>query len=156
MDRMTRNCSPWLAVAIGVALLFQFGCTPPNREEEASLETVDLAPAPVIDPDLDPRAKPRQERLAGTLPGSFPEDVPLILPASVDAVQNQDGWIWITLATDSPAARIQRQLATRLRDAGWSGALEPGLNRLTKGGRSLRVELDDAPNNARYRIGYQP
>lgn len=150
---------PPLLVAL-MLLLALNACGERAPQAEAPLETVDVAPPPAIDPDADPRSRPqRAPRLEGDLPPGWPADLPLHLPARVLAgggAPDDDGGLWVELATPHSAARVRQQLGARLLAAGWAGLLDADGGVLSDGERRLRFTVEpQADGSARYRLVYR-
>ncbi|RMH16950.1 MAG: hypothetical protein D6696_16925 [Acidobacteria bacterium] len=136
-----------------LALLLAVACSRgAGPGDEPPLETVDLPPAPALNPEADPRAQPREERLGGLLPNDFPSDLPLHLPATVIDFQDlEKGWVSVTLATSGKPAVVREGLAAELRARGWAA----GDGRWRKGKREIALTVEPTPGGCHYRYVYR-
>ena len=139
--------------AIGVAALL--ACAPPqaptgNREGELATVEVTAAPdAAYSTADDRVEVRPSANAMAGALPDGFPPDIPVYRPSSlVDFTPRPAGGALVVFASPSPAAAVTGALQQRLRAAGWQPGSAGGW---TKGGRNLRLVVEESVAGSRFR-----
>ncbi len=87
----------------------------------------------------------------GILPQDFPSDLPLLLPASQVDLGPRDGSRYVSLLSATPTAQVDRDLIALVRAQGWSAKDEAGGSRqLSKGGRKVRLRIEDARPGTLY------
>jgi hypothetical protein len=147
-----------LRAVMAVALLLAAACRP-SPDAEPKLEAVDVGPALEIDIEGDQQAIQRPPELVGILPEDFPKDLPLYLPASlVEFGTAADGWIYVELLSPHTLAQVESALPARLSKGGWTaagGQLRQGRD-YRKGGRRVRLAIEDAKPGTLYRFEYPP
>ena len=129
-----------------------------DENEEAPLETVEVAPSLEVATQDDPQAKPRPVALVGILPTGFPPDLPIYLPASVvDFGSASNGYQQAELLSPHPRDQVAAGLEQRLRKNGWSIAPAGGTRaKLSKGNRDAWLEVRDAKPGTIFRYEYRP
>ena len=125
-----------------------------GEKEDGPLEAVDVAPALEIATADDPTARERPPALVGVLPASFPGDLPLYLPASLVDWGSGEGGRYVSLLSPHGLARVERELAAKVRDSGWSATGSGGVRVLRKGGRQVRLRIEDGKPGTLYRFEY--
>jgi len=129
-----------------------------DREAEDTLdnlETEDVGDAfdAGLSTEEDTKGRLRKDpEIAGVLPGGFPTDVPLFKPSSiVDFGELDAGRYYLELDTSAPASAVSAELESSLAGFGWA---KDGGGALTKGGRSLRLVVNDLSPGTRIRYEY--
>lgn len=151
MVNRKHSIARWVAL---FAVLGSFGGCQPNHDQPEAIDTVDVEPALAITPDDDPKAVQKAPELVGILPKDFPADLPLHLPASLVDFGTREGLRYVSLLTSSSLSRVDRELAARLRQKGWSITESSGIKRLTKGTQTTRLRLENARPGTLYHYEY--
>lgn len=156
---LAAECRRWTARAgLALALCLGAGCDDRGEADDADgaapLETVDVRPPPVIDLSNDPQAPARAPALSGVMPEDFPPDLPLYLPASLVDFGSDGDRRSVSLLTATGVGVTLRELESRARAGGWTVTPADGGRRLEKGGRSVRLVVEDAGPGTLYRYVY--
>ena len=138
----------YAAVLLLSALLLAACSREPAQRPPVDTRVQDVAPPPdaSLSTESDPHAQPRAEGFSGVLPESYPKDAPPYIPSTLVDF----GERWIALQTPDAPAVVRQRLPQLLQRNGWAG----GGDAYTKGGRTLRVRIEDARPGTRIVVTY--
>ena len=142
---------PTLRLALGglLALAAFASCQrEPAHRPPIDPQVQDIAPPPdaTLSTAQDEQAKTAAPGFSGVLPETYPKDAPPYVPSTL--IDFGEGWV--AFQTPDAMATVRARLTALWRGRGWSG---DGAT-FAKGGRTLRVQLEDARPGTRIRVEY--
>lgn len=138
-----------LLVALGLSACSDDGTSPSGTPSEV----VDVPAALDIPIDNDQQAAPREPEVSGILPADFPTSLPLYAPASLINFGSDGNTAWVEMLSPHSRSKVESDLKSRLRAAGWSSQ-GSGTLELNRSGQKARLTFSDGQPGTLYRYEY--